>query len=115
MRYYYKSTDGKGFLNLKTPLSGVDGYIQITEEEFNKLTAKPKFKPTDEQKAAIERQRQIAALKQKLADTDYIVLKIAEAISENDTETVEQLKQTYAVELNNRKVWRNEINKLEAI
>lgn len=115
MRYYYKSTDGKGFLNLKTPLIGVNGYIQITEEEFTKLTAKPEFTPTDEQKAAIERQRQIAALKQKLADTDYIVLKIAEAISENDTKTVEQLKQTYTVELGNRKVWRNEINKLESI
>lgn len=115
MRYYYKSKDGQGFLNLKTPLIGEDGYIQITEDEFNKLTATPKFTPTDEQKAAIERQRQISALKQKLANTDYIVLKIAEAISESDTETVEQLKQTYAVELGDRKVWRNEINKLEAI
>ena len=82
MRYYYKANDGKGFLNLKTPLENKDGYTQITEDEYNKLTHPPE--PTEEQKAALEKARQIAELKKNLADTDYIVLKMAEAVAEND-------------------------------
>lgn len=34
MRYYYKSKDGNGFLNLKKLLTD-ENYIEITEEEFN--------------------------------------------------------------------------------
>lgn len=89
-----------------------DGYTQITEEEFNKLNNK-RYEPTAEQKAKIEKARQIAELKKKLADTDYIVLKIAEAQADGDTETVAALKTTYATELANRKAWREQINKLE--
>ena len=37
-RFYYKSKEGNGFLNLKSPLVD-ENYIQITEEEFNELTA----------------------------------------------------------------------------
>ena len=89
-----------------------DGYTQITEEEFNELSNK-RYEPTEEQKAKIEKARQIAELKKKLADTDYIVLKIAEAQADGDTETVAELKTTYAMELANRKAWREQINKLE--
>ena len=111
MRYYYKATDGKSFLNLKTPLENKDDYTQITEIEFNKLTRLPE--PTEEQKAAQAKARQIAELKSKLSATDYIVLKIAEAIAESNSEQVAQLRLTYANELNNRKVWREQINNLE--
>ena len=113
MRYYYKANDGKGFLNLKTPLEYKDGYTQITEAEYNKLTRPPEL--TEEQKAAQEKARQIAELKKNLADTDYIVLKMAEAIAESNSEQVAQLRLTYANELNNRKVWRKQINNLEEI
>lgn len=96
----------------KTVRDGLeDGYTQITEEEFNKLTKPPEL--TEEQKAKIEKARQIAELKKKLADTDYIVLKIAEAQADGDTETVAELKMTYATELVNRKAWREQINALE--
>lgn len=112
MRYYYKNKDNTGFANLKSPLID-ENYIQITEAEFNELT-KPKIPElTEEQKAKIEKARQIAELKKKLADTDYIVLKIAEAQADGDTETVAALKTTYATELANRKVWREQINALE--
>ena len=113
MRYYYKANDGKGFLNLKTPLENKDGYTQITEDEYNKLTHPSE--PTEEQKAKLEKARQIAELKKNLADTDYIVLKMAEAIAESNSEQVAQLQLTYANELNNRKVWRKQINNLEEI
>lgn len=70
------------------------------EAEYKKAS-----EPTKEQK--------IEALKSKLADTDYIVLKIAEAQADGETETVAALKTTYATELANRKAWREQINKLE--
>ena len=97
----------------KTVRDGLeDGYTQITEEEFNELSNK-RYEPTEEQKAKIEKARQIAELKKKLADTDYIVLKIAEAQADGETETVAALKTTYATELANRKAWRKQINELE--
>ena len=89
-----------------------DGYTQITEEEFSELSNK-RYEPTEEQKAKIEKARQIAELKKKLDNTDYIVLKIAEALADGDTETVAALKTTYATELANRKAWREQINELE--
>ena len=52
-------------------------------------------------------------MKKKLADTDYIVLKIAEAQADGETETVAELKTIYATELANRKLWRKQINELE--
>lgn len=114
MRYYYKNKDNTGFLNLKSPINDDENYIQITEEEFNQLTKPKVYEPTAEQKAAQEKARKIAEYKKYLADTDYIVLKIAEAQSEGDTETVAALKTTYATELANRKEWRIQINELES-
>lgn len=112
-RFYYKNKNNTGFLNLKSPLTD-ENYIQITKEEFNELT-KPKIPElTAEQKAKIEKSRQIAELKKKLDNTDYIVLKIAEALTDGDTETVAALKTTYATELANRKEWRIQINELES-
>ena len=52
-------------------------------------------------------------MKKKLADTDYIVLKIAEAQADNDVKKITELKTTYATELANRKAWREQINELE--
>lgn len=112
MRYYYKANNGKGFLNLKTKLENKDGYTQITEDEYNKLTRPPE--PTEEQKAKLEKARQIAELKKNLADTDYIVLKIAEAQADNDMKKITELKAAYATELANRKAWREQINELQA-
>lgn len=91
-RFYYKKKDGTGFANLKSPLTN-DDYIQITEEEFNELT-KPK-ELTAEQKAAQEKAKKIAEYKKYLADTDYIVLKIAERLAEGDTESVMAIKTEY--------------------
>lgn len=99
-RYYYKNKDNTGFLNLKSPLID-ENYIQITEEEFNELT-KPK-EPTAAQKAAQEKAKKIAEYKKYLADTDYIVLKIAEAQSEGETSTVSQLRDIYREQLKERK------------
>ena len=106
-RFYYKSKDGTGFANLKSPITD-ENYIQITEEEFNELT-KPK-EPTAEEKAAQEKARKIAEYKKYLADTDYIVLKIAEAQSEGETSTVAQLRDMYKEQLKERKRVRSLLN-----
>ena len=106
-RFYYKSKDNKGFLNLKSPLVD-ENYIQITQEEFNELT-KPK-EPTAEQKAAYEKAKKVSEYKKYLSDTDYIVLKIAEAQSEGDTSTVAQLRDLYKDQLKERKRVRALLN-----
>ena len=110
MRFYYKKKDGTGFANLKSPLVD-ENYIQITKEEFEELT-KPKIPElTAEQKAAYEKARKIAEYKKYLADTDYIVLKIAEAQSEGDTNKVTHLRTLYKSELEERKKMRDLLNR----
>ena len=106
-RYYYKSKDNTGFLNLKSPLID-ENYIQISKEEFEELT-KPK-EPTSEEKAAQEKAKKIAEYKKYLEDTDYIVLKIAEAQSEGETSTVYQLRDIYKEQLKERKRVRSLLN-----
>ena len=108
-RFYYKSKDGKGFANLKYPLND-ENYIQITEKEFNELTEPKEQVPTSAQKAAYEKAKKIAEYKKYLADTDYIVIKIAERLAEGDTSTVEQIKQTYSEQLKERKRVRALLN-----
>ena len=107
-RFYYKNKNNTGFLNLKSPITDEENYIQITEEEFKELT-KPK-EPTAAQKAAYEKAKKIAEYKKYLADTDYIVLKIAEAQSEGETATVAQLRDIYKEQLKERKRVRSLLN-----
>ena len=58
--------------------------------------------PTEHEKA----QARIAVLKELLAGTDYVVLKIAEGVA---------TKEDYASVLDIRQQWRAEINELETI
>ena len=109
MRYYYKNKNNTGFLNLKSPLND-ENYIQITEEEFNELSKPKVYVPTAAQKAAYEKAKKIAEYKKYLADTDYIVLKIAEAQSEGETSTVAQLRDIYREQLKERKRVRALLN-----
>ena len=109
-RFYYKSKDNTGFLNLKSPIVDED-YIQITEEEFNELT-KPK-ELTAEQKAAQEKARKVAEYKRYLEDTDYIVLKMGEYLADGNSEGVTAIKTEYSEQLAKRKEAREKINELE--
>jgi hypothetical protein len=65
---------------------------------------------TEEDKLNEEIHRKLAELKNYvasvLAQTDYIILKIAEAQAIGDTEAVEQLKQKYATQLQQREAIR---------
>lgn len=111
-RFYYKSKDGKGFLNLKSPLVD-ENYIQITEKEFKELTKPKEYVPTAEQKAAYEKAKKIAEYKKYLQDTDYIVLKMGESLADGNTEAVTAIKTEYAEQLAKRKEARDKINELE--
>src|SRR5574344_965702 len=53
--------------------------------------------------------------KKDLSSTDYIIQKICEAQAESDNETENELKEKYATELENRKIWRAKINELQTI
>lgn len=108
-RFYYKSKEGNGFLNLKSALID-ENYIQITKEEFEELTKPKVYVPTEEEKAAQEKARKIAEYKKYLQDTDYIVLKIAERLAEGDTTTVQQLQLLYKDQLKERKRVRSLLN-----
>lgn len=111
-RFYYKSKDGTGFANLKSPLID-ENYIQITKEEFEELTKPKEYIPTAEEKAAQEKARQIAEYKKYLENTDYIVLKIGECLADGNTEAVTAIKTEYAEQLAKRKEARDKINELE--
>ena len=89
----------------------LDGYTQITKEEYEKLT-KPK-EPTAEQKEAQEKAKKIAGYKKYLQDTDYIVLKMGERLADGNTEAATAIKTEYAEQLAKRKEARDKINELE--
>ena len=108
-RFYYKNKTNTGFLNLKSPLVD-ENYIQITKEEFEELTNHKVYVPTEEAKSAQEKARKIAEYKSYLFNTDYIVLKIAEAQSEGDTNKVTHLRTLYKSELEERKKMRDLLN-----
>lgn len=110
MRYYYKNKTNNGFLNFKSPLID-DNYIQITKEEFEELTKPKVYVPTAEEKAAQEKARKNAEYKKYLEDTDYVVLKISEAMADGNEELKKELMLQYAGILAIRKAYRQELNK----
>ena len=110
-RYYYKK-DGRAAYNIKEPLEkildNVDGYVEITREEWDALTTVPE--PTQEELAEKARLEEIATLKGNLARTDYVAAKLAEATAKSVG--VEALLEEYAEVLANREAWRERINEL---
>lgn len=109
-RFYYKSKEGNGFLNLKSPMID-ENYIQISKEEFEELTKPKEYELSEEQKAEQEKNKKIAEYKKYLADTDYTVLKISEAMAEGNEGLKEELMLQYAGILAIRKAYRQELNK----
>ena len=79
-------------------------YIEELEQEgeTRKFQIKEVPEPSDEEKAQVE----YASLRDKLKETDYIVIKIAEGSA-----TTEE----YAEQLANRKAWRTRVQELEEL
>lgn len=91
----------------------LDGYTQITKEEFEELTKPKVYVPTEEEKAAQEKARKIAEYKAYLEKTDYIVLKMGECLADGNAEAVSAIKTEYAEQLTKRQEARAKINELE--
>lgn len=95
------------------PLTDLDGYSQAAEwcnENGAHIEDKGDFYEVvetivPEPTAAEIKAARIAELKQKLAETDYIALKIAEGSA---------TKKEYSEKIAQRQAWRTEINDLEA-
>ena len=107
-RYYYKSKEGNGWLNLKSPLpeEKLGDYIEMTEEQWNEHIAELNHiqEPTAEEVARNQKLERINFLKSELRRTDYQAIKYAEGwISAED----------YAETKAQRQEWRDEINQLE--
>lgn len=71
-------------------------YRDMTEEEEEEIS----------RMSSLDNSERIDELKRKLAETDYIACKIAEGSA-----TVEE----YAEQIKQRQLWREQINKLEAV
>ena len=69
---------------------------------------------TEDELSAMSANKEISEAKAYLRETDYIVLKIAEAQSENDAEAVASLRAEYAEQLSKRKQARETVNAGEA-
>lgn len=87
----YKFVDENGYTIEEIEPKGEERQFKIVEIP----------EPTEEEL----KQARIDELKDKLSETDYIVIKIAEG---------EATKEEYAEVLAQRKAWRNEINELQA-
>lgn len=87
--------------------------LEISDEEFEAagslariIDGKIFIGKTDEEKAADDARVRIAALKKKLAETDYIAAKITEGSA---------TAKEYADKIAERQAWRAEINELEEL
>ena len=110
---YYKTKDGSGWLSFRPSVSDEElarDYIELTEEEWNEHLASLHHEPSAEQLHKREVKHQIASLKQQLANTDYVVIKIAES---TDEEEIASLREEYASVIAHRKELREQINSLE--
>lgn len=97
MRYYYKNITTGGLLNLKTPTTQ-EGYIQITEEEYNQLN--PKIEGEIDPKL-MEKQLLIDHFKVELAKTDYQAIKYAEGwLSEEEYAPIKAHRQSLRDQIN---------------
>lgn len=98
-RYYYKTKDGDGFLNLKSKLDPIpEDYEEIDEETYNQLSQARAPKFTDVRKVEINK------LKAKLKASDYKTNKRIEGYYTDDE---------WAEICAERRAWRNRINELE--
>ena len=76
-------------------------YVELTEKDITRLNSEQiEYEKTEEYK-----QFKISELKQKLTETNYIACMIAEGSA---------TKEEYSEEIAQRKMWREEINRLEA-
>lgn len=95
----YKNINGK-----RIELTEKEIQEYLDRQEANKIVVMDKSK-----------QEKIAEYQKYLNDTDYVVVKISEAIAENDKKLLLELKNKYSSVLQKRKETRNNIKELGSI
>ena len=91
---------------------------RIEETGVEYVSHNGEYKPKAEVEALLHRENtenQIAELKAKLVASDYVALKMSEAIALNDAELLGLLKVKYKDKLEERQAIRNRIDELEEI
>ena len=91
---------------------------RIEETGVEYVSHNGEYKPKAEVEALLHRENtenQIAELKAKLVASDYVALKMSEAIALNDAELLGLLKVKYKDKLEERQTIRNRIDELEEI
>jgi chromatin segregation and condensation protein Rec8/ScpA/Scc1 (kleisin family) len=115
MVYLAKKDDGVVHHTSLEALKEMDGIekpdMEISNEEFEAagclariIKGKIFIGKTDEEKTAEENEQMVIELKRKLAETDYVVVKIAEGAA---------TKADYADAISKRQAWRKQIGTLE--
>lgn len=120
MKYFIKVENTKVVEQLSIPVDNAEeytkkGYIEISEDNLENFgTLNPlkyvngKIQIDTEEKARIDKENaiglEISALQNNLANTDYVVIKIAEGVA---------TEKDYADVLKDRAEWRARINELE--
>jgi len=111
MKVYAWVENGQLFTTEDMNLAPLEA-VEFEVESFDDLTydgTQIRLKTQDE-KLQEQKDKKLAELKNYvaslLAQTDYIVIKISEAQALGDTEAVEQLKQKYATQLQQRQAIR---------
>lgn len=120
MKYFIKVEDTKVVECLSVPCDNAEeytkkGYIEISEDNLENFGSFYPLKYVNgvieidaEEKARIDKENalglEISALQNNLANTDYVVIKIAEGVA---------TEKDYADVLKNRAEWRKRINELE--
>lgn len=88
----------------RVPMTGILGTVSLTavsEEQAEQI------------KAQVSRDEALFAHQGYLADTDYIVFKIAEALADGDADEVARLQNLYTPELTKRQQTRTQIGELQ--
>ena len=110
MEKYYKSKDGNTFLSEWTEEVDSTIFDEITKEEFDEYQRQLYPEPTQEEIEKQQISEQIEQLKAELSETDYVALKLSEALAEG---TQDEILDEYADVLARRKELRAQINSLQ--
>lgn len=116
---HFVGIDENGRINATTPYAeyaGDDMFEIAFPDDFD-FSTQNEYRIVDgelvHEPIVISAQAQIAELKQKLADTDYTVIKVYESMVTGEALPDEDAER-YAEIIEQRKAWRVQINELEA-
>lgn len=110
-------------------VNGLPYHTKVDDKYYNKalqlFNSKPELFEIEKEKTEedlaeekrqhdlAEKQKEIEKLRKYLTDTDYVVIKISEAVISEDKQLINELKNKYADVLNKRDEARDKINELE--